>query len=1758
MRSLGDKISSTIIAQSAGVNCVEWSGSDVTISQTSAENISIDAQTYNSACINSIESLQLAAARIGYPLMIKASEGGGGKGIRMVKSQETLQSDYETVKTEVPGSPIFAMKLCTEAKHLEIQLIGDEYGNYTTIYGRDCSVQRRHQKIFEEGPILAASNAAIKEMEMAAIRLAQKVKYSNAGTVEFLYRAKTDSYFFLELNPRLQVEHPVSEIISGINIPALQLQISMGIPLYNIPDIRAMYSKNRNDLGTFDMNLKNRRSPSCHVIAARITAENPSSGFRPNLGILDGIDFVSSYNVWAYFSIGRSSQIHQFCDSQFGHVFARGETREDARRALISAIQDLKIQGSFINTKEALLNLLDRKEYKSLDFDTNWLDRLIQGGQITNLQTLPNLDTAVCVSAFMAVRNMKQKLEEFHKYLERGLATPTHLTEIKKDINFFLGGLHIVAQATYSPKIKQIVIELNKSILHARVIQERPDGGITICYNERRHSIYLIDVRASTERYSIDDCTIVIRTTDDNSNVESSSPGKLIKYKVENGDYVREGQPIAEIEVMKMCLEIASPKDGKIVIILTPGTVLKSGEVIARVESEITEQQRLIKKFDEVIDIPIKTTGNLYSDLLGKLETISESLTICNYSPEMLPSTVTAVQEICQRKTFVKDFLLYNVHRKEKPERLKSMQTLNSMKASDLTSHSIQSQPAIDQYADNVAKFENYHGFNCILDCLNVFLDHAQALDCFANIEEICLSYRGKDTLDAFLKVRFYETIDQRAASFFIVLSSCYRVFGKIEEHNEFCNIIKALSELRSPVFAKLARRCKELLFQWQLPSLQQLYEKMEVKFESALISEGYSEERERRSFIDDMVRGFSTHLDVLPRFFIHTNSKISQLALEIYVRRISESYTLCSINSISNCIGSLHWTFGIGMDVPVASEREYAMSPGLNENGEVVDDLGEQSELRSGIITSLGEKISFSERLSHSLAMFRKSGTRRNVLYFVVPVDVDIQPKLREEEYVQSLSELLQREIAELQSSHTSRVTLVLVRNSFPSLGFYTFRASLDYKEDRTIRHLDPSMAYLLEFSRLSNYHVGFSHADPTGQIHIYHGKANSDPTMTHDRLFVRLIIRPNQAMRHFNTIDELLQEMFRILEDTFDSVESVLSTINVSKTLSNHLFLNVLPVFVNTASQVEDVIRIIMDKYQQRIRKLLFRQAEVKMNLATARGAPPTRHRFLLSNETGHKLDITAFYEERDPISGRYIMHQLCKPKVLNNIGIPSSTPYQSTLEPTQLKRYKVQSTMGTTYVYDFATLFEQAILEALPKAQVSFEEGQLDTQGRLEFRSRPIGTNKCGMVTWLCKVTQGSRNSAFIIIGNDIDFEIGSFGVEEDQLFYEASKYARIHKMPRIFLSANSGARIGLADEVWNGFKVAWNDDANPSKGFKYLYFEEEQMNTMSQSVKFERIQVSSTSHHYKITDIIGCKDGIGVENLQGSALIAGETAVANDESFTMTLVTGRSVGIGAYLVRLGQRAIQRIDQPIILTGYAALNSILGREVYQNNLQLGGPQTMYVNGVSHLVVRDDWDGVLEVVKWLQFLPTFSQFPTERPDTNLDRDVQVLWETSPTSDPRVLLGGDNQGNLGLLDANSFKEYLSDWAQSVIVGRGRLGGQSVGIIATECRTTVKKTPADPANPQSQQSVYPQAGQVWFPDSAFKTATALRDFKGEQLPILIVANWRGFSGGQRDLFQEILKFGSMIVEQLSTYPLPVIVYIPPKGELRGGSWVSKS
>jgi len=326
----------------------------------------------------------------------------------------------------VPGSPVFAMKLASRCRHLEVQLLCDQYGNVCSLYSRDCSLQRRHQKIIEEGPVLKVEQTLLFEMEKSARALAKSVGYVGAATVEYLYSIVEGNYYFLELNPRLQVEHPVTEGITSVNLPACQVMIGMGIPLHLIPEIRALYGADLNGIENIDFEIQQKLPPDGHVLAVRITSENANDGFKPTSGKIDDLHFRPNSEVWGYFSVKSGGGIHEFSDSQFGHLFAKGTTRQEAIRAMIVALKEIKIRGEIRTTVDYIINMIQEADFENQNIHTAWLDNRI-AQQITSER--PPWPIAVVSGAVVkALEKFTSRSADYLDLLHKGQIPPFSLS----------------------------------------------------------------------------------------------------------------------------------------------------------------------------------------------------------------------------------------------------------------------------------------------------------------------------------------------------------------------------------------------------------------------------------------------------------------------------------------------------------------------------------------------------------------------------------------------------------------------------------------------------------------------------------------------------------------------------------------------------------------------------------------------------------------------------------------------------------------------------------------------------------------------------------------------------------------------------------------------------------------------------------------------------------------------------------------------------------------------------------------------------------------------------------------------------------------------------------------------------------------------------------------------------------------------------------------------------------------------------------
>ncbi|RVX72559.1 Acetyl-CoA carboxylase [Exophiala mesophila] len=1861
MRSLGDKISSTIVAQHAKVPCIPWSGEGVDSVEIDDNGIvTVRDDIYDKGCVHSPQEGLEAAKKIGFPVMVKASEGGGGKGIRKVENEQEFVSLYNAAASEIPGSPIFIMKLAGNARHLEVQLLADQYGNNISLFGRDCSVQRRHQKIIEEAPVTIANPETFHKMEEAAVRLGELVGYVSAGTVEYLYSHSDDKFYFLELNPRLQVEHPTTEMVSGVNLPAAQLQVAMGIPLHRIRDIRLLYGVDPHRSTEIDFHFKNEASlktqrrpqPKGHTTACRITSEDPGEGFKPSSGTMHDLNFRSSSNVWGYFSVSSASSIHSFSDSQFGHIFAYGENRSASRKHMVVALKELSIRGDFRTTIEYLIKLLETPAFEDNTITTGWLDQLI-----TNKLTAERPDRMLAIIAGALTKAhiaSEASIDEYRKGLEKGQVPSKDVLKTVFPIDFIYEGQRYKFTATRaSLDSYHIFINGSKCLVGVRALA---DGGLLMLLAGRSHSIYWKE-EATAIRVSVDSKTCLLEQENDPTQLRTPSPGKLVKFTVDNGAHVNAGQAFAEVEVMKMYMPLIAQEDGVVQFIKQPGATLEAGDILGILALDDPSRVKTAETFTGhlpdlgppqiVGDKPHQKFGLALSTLQNILMGFDNQVILNSTLKELI--TVLRDPELPYGLWQVRSSALHS----RTPPKLDAQleQIVDRAHSRHAEFPAKQLQKAINRFAEenlSSAEATALHATLAPLEDVNVeFADGLKVhefsvfvglIDKYTEVERLFASgsHRDEDVIlqlrdknkDDILSVAYTVLSHTRVASknnLVIAILDLYRPnqpnVGNVAKY--FRPALRRLTELESRPTAKVALKARELLILCALPSLEERASQMEHILKSSVVDSKYGETgwEHREPDLDilkEVVDSRYTVFDVLPLFFAHSDPWVGLAALEVYIRRAYRAYTVKEVGYHNDVDPPfyLSWDFvlrKVGQSefgLPLASSFPSGQATPSQQGNPFkrissVSDLsylnkiqGDDEPSRKGVIAPCHYLDEADDTLSRALEAFPKGAKdkRPSQPYLMPTLESQRRPQKAETPpeddltnvcniAIRDIEDLTDDEISsrlvgiigeyktELLARNVRRVTFICGHKEGTYPGYFTFRGP-SFEEDQSIRHNEPALAFQLELGRLSRFKIKPVFTE-NRNIHVYEatGKGIDSDKVVDKRYFTRAVVRPGRLKDEIPTAEYLISETDRLVNDICDALE----IIGNNNSDLNHIFINFTPVFNLQPRDVEEQIAGFLERFSRRFLRLRVTGAEIRILCTDPETGLPYPLRVIITNTSGYVVQVESYVEKKSR-NGEWVFESIGGTTKIGSMHLrPVSTPY-ATKEWLQPKRYKAHL-MGTQYVYDFPELFRQAIqnswanavakhpslIESRPEIGtcVEYNELVLDDSDNLAEVSREPGTNNCGMVAWLltAKTPEYPRGRRFIIVANDITYQIGSFGPQEDNLFNKVTELARKLGIPRIYLSANSGARIGMADELIPHFSVAWNDEANPTSGFKYLYLTPEKRKQLKDKEVITEKIVEDGEERHKITTIVGAKDGLGVECLRGSGLIAGATSKAYEDIFTITLVTCRSVGIGAYLVRLGQRAIQIEGQPIILTGAPALNKVLGKEVYTSNLQLGGTQIMYKNGVSHMTANDDFQGVEKIVDWLSFIPDKKgqPVPVSPCIDPWDRDITFYPPPRAPYDVRHLIAGkqDEDGFLsGLFDKDSFKESLGGWAKTVVVGRARLGGIPMGVIGVETRTVENVSPADPANADSIEQVVQEAGGVWFPNSAFKTAQALKDFNyGEQLPVMILANWRGFSGGQRDMFNEVLKYGSYIVDGLVKYEQPVFVYIPPFGELRGGSWV---
>jgi acetyl/propionyl-CoA carboxylase alpha subunit len=361
---MGDKVQAKQRMEAAGVPVIPgYHGADLTI-----------------------EKLVEEGKNIGYPLIVKASAGGGGKGMHIVNNTLELKTAIESASREANsafGDPtVFLEKYLDKPRHIEVQVLADNHGQVVHLFERECSIQRRHQKVIEETPSLALTPNLREEMGEAAVRAARSIGYRNAGTVEFMMDAASN-YYFMEMNTRLQVEHAITESVTGIDIVRWQLRIAAGESL---------------SLKQADLMQRG------HAIECRIYAEDPERGFLPSTGILTKVELPSGVNIRHDVGIESGIEITPYYDPMLAKLIVFGENRGDAIQKMVWALGNYVALGVTTNI-QFLKAVLEHPAFKSGDITTHFIDDHFKNWGKGKEQLPPEVLTAAAIADYITLQS---------------------------------------------------------------------------------------------------------------------------------------------------------------------------------------------------------------------------------------------------------------------------------------------------------------------------------------------------------------------------------------------------------------------------------------------------------------------------------------------------------------------------------------------------------------------------------------------------------------------------------------------------------------------------------------------------------------------------------------------------------------------------------------------------------------------------------------------------------------------------------------------------------------------------------------------------------------------------------------------------------------------------------------------------------------------------------------------------------------------------------------------------------------------------------------------------------------------------------------------------------------------------------------------------------------------------------------------------------------------------------------------------------
>ncbi|MFB0977117.1 MAG: carboxyl transferase domain-containing protein [Myxococcota bacterium] len=552
MRSLGDKITSKLAAEEAGVPVSAWNGGVLKDEQDALKH----------------------AKQIGYPIAIKATAGGGGRGIRMVDREEDLEEAFRSAASEAKNAfgddRLFCEERVINGRHIEVQIAADLHGNVLAVGSRDCSVQRRHQKVLEEAPPPGISAELKRDIEQAAVRIVTHVKYSGVGTVEFLL--KKNEFFFLEVNPRLQVEHGITEEITGIDLVQLQVKIARGESIEDI-EIR--------ERGV--------------AIEARVCAEDPDQGFLPSPGKIVRFEPPLGPRVRIDSGVVTGTMVPPDFDSLVTKVIAIGDNRDDARARLACVLQDLElvIQGGATN-RGYLLEVLDSQDFRAGGVDTGWLDRRGRDADRALREGEAELAQDSIVAAAIFAYQRRRAAARLNFYSDVSRIAPERIPSSSgQQIDVSIDG-ESYRTTVYATGAWRYRVHLDGLVVGALMREEGENRARLEIDDRVRRLLYdasdiglRIEIDGHPYRYSWQTAGQVLAGT----------PAMVVALHVQEGDQIKVGDSLGLLEAMKMEIGFHAPVAGVVTeVMVRGGQQVSAGELLLVIDPEAGEGDDTVPK----------------------------------------------------------------------------------------------------------------------------------------------------------------------------------------------------------------------------------------------------------------------------------------------------------------------------------------------------------------------------------------------------------------------------------------------------------------------------------------------------------------------------------------------------------------------------------------------------------------------------------------------------------------------------------------------------------------------------------------------------------------------------------------------------------------------------------------------------------------------------------------------------------------------------------------------------------------------------------------------------------------------------------------------------------------------------------------------------------------------------------------------------------------------------------------------------------